>query len=60
MKPLEKIIIRGFSGVHENLVYMKNENLVYMSKGISCSQEKVLVLFQDSEKFDVHRRCIQS
>ena len=44
------------SGVHQNLVYIKNENLVYISKGILCSQEKVLVLYQDSEKFDVHRR----
>ena len=25
---------RGFSGVHQNLVYIKNENLVYISKGI--------------------------
>ena len=25
---------RGFSGVHQNLVYIKNGNLVYISKGI--------------------------
>ena len=42
---------RGFSGVYQNLVYIKNENLVCISKGIGCSQEKVLVLFQDSEIF---------
>ena len=40
---------RGFSGVHQNRVYIKNQNLVYFSKGIWCPQEKVLVLFQDSE-----------
>ena len=53
-------MIRGLSGVHQNLVYIKNENLVYISKGIWCSQEKVLVLFQDSENFYVHRRWIWS
>ena len=31
---LEKNIYRGFSGAHQNLVYIKNENLVYISKGI--------------------------
>ena len=27
--------VRGFSGIHQNLVYIKNENLVYISKGFS-------------------------
>ena len=40
---LEDSLLYIKSGVH------KNENLVYISKGIWCSQEKVLVLFRDSE-----------
>ena len=27
-------LYRGFSGVHQNLVYIKSENLVYISIGI--------------------------
>ena len=38
-----KFRLRGFSGVHQNLVYIKNENYVDISKGIWCSHKKVLV-----------------
>ena len=38
---------------------VKKENLVKASKLIFCSEEKVLVLIWDSEKFGVHRLWIQ-
>ena len=37
---------RGFSGVYQNLVNIKNESLMYISKGIWCSQERFLSYFR--------------
>ena len=50
LKPVEVSLVYTESGEG------KKENMVKASNQILCSQEMILVLIWDSEKFCVHRR----